>query len=95
MFELLPRMKVGALIHWHDIMIPVDYPAEWIASGNMYWNESYMVQCFMMFNKSFRIIWPSKYMQVMAPGEMDNAFPFFRPNDPEEQLSSFWIERIA
>lgn len=95
MFEIVPRMKVGCLIHWHDIMIPIDYPENWIKSGNMYWNESYVVQSFMMFNKSFRVIWPSKYMQVKAADDLKKSFPFFHPEDPEQQLSSFWIERIA
>jgi hypothetical protein len=94
-FQVLPRMKVGSLIHWHDIMIPIDYPKSWIENGNMYWNESYMVQSFMMFNTSFKIYWPSKYMQVKFPQELKQHFPFFQPGNPSEQLSSFWIERIA
>ena len=26
--DIVPRLKVGALVHWHDIMIPIDYPKD-------------------------------------------------------------------
>lgn len=95
MMNILPVMKVGSLIHWHDIMIPVDYPETWIRDEKIFWNESYMVQNFMMFNQSFRIIWAVKYMQLNQSDKLRKAFPFFSSTDPEQQLSSFWIERIA
>jgi len=95
MLHILPVIKVGAIVHWHDIMLPGDYPKLWIEHGNMFWNESYMVQTFMMFNKSFKIIWAAKYMQLKHPNEIETKFSFFKPNDPDQQLSSFWIERIS
>lgn len=95
MMSILPIMKVGSLIHWHDIMIPVDYPETWIRDEKIFWNESYMVQNFMMFNKSFRIIWAAKYMQLNQSDTLRKVFPFFSSTDPEQQLSSFLIERIA
>lgn len=95
MLQILPVIKVGAIVHWHDIMIPVDYPKLWIEHGNMFWNETYMVQTFMMFNKSFRIIWAAKYMQIKQPNALKSKFSFFSPNDPNQQLSSFWVERIS
>lgn len=94
MFDILPTMKAGSLIHWHDIVIPVDYPRSWIENGNMYWNESYVVQSFMMYNESFETIWPSKYMQVCDTISMKDIVPFFEPENPDEQLSSFWIRRV-
>lgn len=95
MLEIVPHLKVGAAVHWHDIMIPADYPKSWIESGRMFWNESYMVHSFMLFNKSFRILWASRYMQIKHPRPLSQCFPYFEPSNPEEQLSSFWVERIA
>ena len=95
MLEIIPRLKVGAAVHWHDIMIPADYPKSWIESGRMFWNESYMVHSFMLFNKSFRVLWASRYMQIKHPAPLSECFPYFEPSNPEEQLSSFWVERIA
>lgn len=93
--QIVPQLKVGAVIHWHDIMIPSDYPRKWIESGAMFWNESYMVHAFMLNNNCFRIIWASKYMQIHYPDNLRDTFYYFTPNDPNQQLSSFWIERVS
>lgn len=95
MLEIVPQLKVGAAVHWHDIMIPADYPKSWIESGRMFWNESYMVHSFMLFNRSFRIVWASRYMQINHPQPLSQCFREFEPTNPDEQLSSFWVERIA
>lgn len=95
MLEIIPHLKVGAAVHWHDIMIPADYPKSWIESGRMFWNESYMVHSFMLFNSSFRVVWASRYMQIKHPEPLSQCFPYFEPSNPDEQLSSFWVERIA
>ncbi len=92
--EVVPRLKVGAIVHWHDIMIPFNYHQVWIESDNMFWNESYMVHAFMSNNKFFKIIWASKFMQYKCPVELSNKFDYFKPDDPMQQLSSFWVERV-
>jgi len=93
--DIVPRLKVGAIVHWHDIMIPFDYHKAWIESGNMFWNESYMVHAFMLHNKCFKIIWASRYMQHNTPDQLSKIFTYFKPEDPMQQLSSFWIERVS
>ena len=95
MLEIIPSMKLGSIIHWHDIMIPGDYPKSWLENNHIFWNESYMVHTFMLFNKAFKIIWASKYMQTKYPELLSQKFPFFSPDDSNQQMSSFWIERIA
>lgn len=95
MLNILPTLKVGALIHWHDIMIPGEYPKTWVEEEKIFWNESYMVHNFMLFNKSFRIIWGAKYFQINHPDKLKEVFPLFSPSDPQQQLSSFWVERVA
>lgn len=93
--EIVPRLKVGAIVHWHDIMIPMNYSREWMESGQQFWNESYVVHAFMLHNKCFRVIWAARYMQLNFAAQMRATFPYFRPSDPDQQLSSFWIERVA
>ena len=93
--NIVPQLKVGSFVHWHDIMIPMDYPKAWIESGNMFWNESYMVHAFMLHNKCFRAIWASKYMQLNYSDQLRNTFAYFNPEDPGQQLSSLWIERVS
>lgn len=40
-FEILPRLSSGALIHFHDIFIPDEYPQKWVFEENRGWNEMY------------------------------------------------------
>lgn len=92
--NLVPRVKVGALVHWHDIMIPVDYPASFFREG-AFWNESYMVHAFMLFNSAFKTLWAARYAQIVHGDELRRVFPYFDPADPDQQLSSFWVERVS
>jgi len=92
--NIVPRLKVGAMVHWHDIMIPAEYPRAWIESTTQFWNESYIVHAFMLHNRAFAIRWASKYMQLLHPMQLYAAVPFFVPEDPNEQLSSFWVQRV-
>jgi hypothetical protein len=92
--NIVPTLKVGALVHWHDIMIPTDYPMFWITHGT-FWNESYMVHAFMLNNECFRVVWAAKYMQLNYPDLLRHSFPYFDPDNSDQQLSSFWVERVS
>jgi uncharacterized UPF0146 family protein len=90
MLEILPQMKVGALIHWHDIPMPQNYWKDWMDTGTMFWNESYLLHAFLLFNDSFKIQWGSNYMKLNHYNEMAALFPYLIP---EHRLSSFWLQR--
>lgn len=52
-FEVLPRLAPGVLIHVHDVFWPSDYPDEWIFERGQTWNEQYILQAFLMYNREF------------------------------------------
>jgi len=93
-FEIIPTLKIGTLIHWHDIMIPGDYPEKWIKHGNKFWNESYLVHAFMLYNDSFEVVWGSRFIQMHYPSLINEYYNDINLNDDNEQLSSFWIKRV-
>jgi len=49
LFEILPRLTPGVLIHIHDVFYPFEYPPEWVYQGRA-WNEAYAVRAFLQFN---------------------------------------------
>ena len=53
-FEILPRLKQGVYVHFHDIHYPFIYPAKWIYEGRAY-NEQYLLRAFLMNNSSWSI----------------------------------------
>lgn len=56
-FEILPRLKPGVLIHFHDVFFPFEYPPSWVLEWDGFgWNEAYMLRAFLMYNKSFEVV---------------------------------------
>ncbi len=43
--DVLPRLKLGVVVHVHDILLPYDYPS---CHTNWYWSEQYMLTVYMM-----------------------------------------------
>lgn len=62
LFEILPKLKSGVLIHFHDIFYPFEYPKDWVFRG-FNWNENYILRAFLMYNNSFEIKLFPDYLQ--------------------------------
>jgi len=58
MFDVLPRLKAGVAVHFHDVFWPFEYPKEWVMDGRG-WNEAYLLRAFLQYNNSFQVLfWP-------------------------------------
>lgn len=90
MFEIVPRLKVGCLIHWHDIVIPTNYWRDWTESGIQFWNESYLLHAFLLFNDRFQVLWAARWFKMHHGDALSARFPYLKD---EHRLTSFWIER--
>lgn len=74
LFEVLPALRSGVYIHFHDIFYPFEYPKDWIYRG-VAWNEAYVLRAFLQYNAAFRIvIWPD-YLQRFHEHEFRSALP--------------------
>jgi len=56
LFTILPSLKEGVVIHFHDIFWPFEYPVDWIFNRKYSWNEIYFIRALLMYNNAFRII---------------------------------------
>jgi predicted O-methyltransferase YrrM len=61
LFNVLPRLREGVLVHFHDIFYPFEYPTKWLREGRA-WNETYMLRAFLQFNSAFEILFFNSYM---------------------------------
>lgn len=61
LFDILPLLSRGVLIHFHDIFYPFEYPKDWVLGGRN-WNENYFLKAFLMYNDTFRIRLFSDYL---------------------------------
>jgi len=54
-FEVLPALKPGVIIHFHDIFKGWEYPVSWIREGR-YWTEIYLLKAFLAHNHDYEIL---------------------------------------
>ena len=58
-FEVLPRLRKGVRIHFHDIFLPAEYPKQWVLEQNRSWNEQYVVRALLMYSTQFKVLFGS------------------------------------
>ena len=89
LFEILPLLGMGVLVHFHDVFYPFEYPVEWIESGR-YWNEDYMLRAFLQFNNTFKIRFWNHFLGTHHSDRIQTAMPLFMKNIG----GSIWLERV-
>jgi hypothetical protein len=67
LFEILPNLKPGVFVHFHDMFYPFEYPAEWVKNLNYSWNEIYAIRAFLMYNPEFQIEFWNDHLIKTAP----------------------------
>ena len=89
--DILPVLKPGVLVHFHDIFLPADYPPEW---NERYYAEQYLLACHLLAHtQSFEIVLPNSF--VSADPELCAIFQELWRNaslaDLETHGCSFWV----
>ncbi|GAA4115532.1 class I SAM-dependent methyltransferase [Aquimarina addita] len=73
-FNILPRLKPGVIVHFHDILWPFEYPQEWLKMG-WAWNEAYILRSFLQYNKNFKILYFNSYLANAHMKEVETHMP--------------------
>jgi len=87
-FEILPRLRRGVLIHFHDIFLPDEYPEDWVKRQHLFWNEMYLLRAFLMYNTVFEVLWAGNWMKS---NHADLCKKMFRT----EASQSLWIRKTV
>jgi predicted O-methyltransferase YrrM len=88
-FKILPRLKKGVIIHFHDVFYPFEYPLEWVKAGRN-WNEDYLIKSFLMYNSIFEILFFNDYMHYFHANLMKEKLPFIEYCTG----GSLWMQKI-
>jgi len=83
---VLPRLKKGVIVHFHDIFYPESYPRDWLAKG-WSWNESQMLRAFLVNNSRFEVTVFNAYAQLKFPQLFRERMPAFL----ETSGQSIWL----
>jgi predicted O-methyltransferase YrrM len=62
LFEILPILNSGVIIHFHDIFNNFQYPKEWIQEG-IHFNEQYLLRAFLQYNHQYEILLFTAHME--------------------------------
>lgn len=89
-FNILPRLKSGVLVHFHDIFSPNEYPREWLVEEYRFWNEQYLLEAFLSFNKEFSVMAAMNFLKTKHFDAISKVFPIIATETYREP-GSFWI----
>jgi predicted O-methyltransferase YrrM len=91
--EVLPRLKPGVFVHVHDVFTPRDYPEKWLFDQVKFWNEQYLFEAFLTFNREYRVTGALNYLAHHHQAEFKRVFPIFAAEAPRCEPGAFWIQR--
>jgi predicted O-methyltransferase YrrM len=96
LFNILPLLSKGVLIHFHDILWPFEYPKIWLDQGRA-WNEAYFVRAFMQYNESFEIVYFNSFMEFHHNDFLRSNMPLI-VQAPSSEITpgntSLWIRKV-
>jgi len=92
--DILPRLRSGVIVHFHDIFLPYDYPPHW---GKRYYSEQYLLAVWLLTG--------SHEMEIMLPNAfisrdpelsriLEPVWKEFRMREVNPQGASFWIRIV-
>lgn len=84
-FEILPSVKPGVAVHFHDIFWPFVYDKRFPAV----WTETHLLRAFLSYNTEFEIMFWSSYMYGENAAWIEEHAPLIAQN-PGAQM---WIRR--
>jgi len=89
-FEILPSLKSGVLVHFHDVFWPLEYPRAWVIDENRSWNEIYMLRAFLMYNRDYDILYFNEFANAAFGSRIRQASPLISRNCG----GGFWLRKV-
>lgn len=76
--EILPRLKPGVLVHFHDIYLPFDYQTD-VLKTFFHWSETSLLRAFLINNNNVEIIFCMSMLHHEREEELKNIFGEYDP----------------
>ena len=96
-FKVLPTLRAGVIVHFHDVPWPFEYPKSWFEYGRA-WNEAYFLRAFLQHNSSFRVLYFNSMMEIHHEQFVRRELPLAL-TAPSSTLTpgntSLWLRRVG
>jgi predicted O-methyltransferase YrrM len=96
LFNILPLLRPGVLVHFHDILWPFEYPQSWIEEGRA-WNEAYFLRAFLQYNTAFEILFFNSFMALQHEKAIREQIPAMLKSPSTKETignSSLWLRKV-
>lgn len=87
-FDILPVLNKGVIIHFHDILDGFEYPMHWLEKG-WAWNEQYMLRAFLINNNEYEVLLLTHYLTNHHPDLLRKSYP-----DDVLNGGSLWLRKV-
>jgi hypothetical protein len=88
---VLPRLRAGVRVHFHDVFLPYDYPREFFELGG-HFSEQYLLAALLSGSEDWDVELAAQALHRERGEELANAVPSLRTAGPVGP-SAFWMRR--
>jgi hypothetical protein len=89
LLSILPRLKSGVWIHFHDVFSPYDYPEDCLRHGSrLPWNEQYGLECLLLGGQRYQVELP---LYLIWKDYREEIQPLLPRGSTRPQ--SFWLRK--
>ena len=90
--RVLPALPTGALVHFHDIFLPEDYPESWTWRG---YNEQAAVAALIASGDTYEVLFASHYVVTEMAERLSESAVAGLPFIDGAVENSLWLERLC
>ncbi len=84
--EVLPRLRPGVWVHFHDIYFPYDYTRDTLDGDMLFPQESSLLYAFLTGNDHFKVEASLSMIHYAQPDALRALIPKYRPNGQVDGL---------
>lgn len=89
LFDILPTLKPGVVVHFHDMFYPFEYPRRWAVELNYSWNELYVLRAFLTGNRDWDVLFFNDYFAKLERARVQRDAPEMLRNPG----GGLWLQR--
>jgi predicted O-methyltransferase YrrM len=88
--DVLPRLRPGVWVHFHDIFFPFEYPPEWVREGRA-WQEAYLLRAYLAHNAHWKIRWFQSFLWLRHHQLLERMVPWSVRNAG----GNLWLQKVS
>jgi predicted O-methyltransferase YrrM len=77
--EVLPRLRPGVMVHFHDIYFPFDYPPQILDDALFFWHETLLLYGLLAMNPGYEILASLSMLHNKERDGLKRCLPNYQP----------------